>query len=270
MPEGRKTIASTFAELRKSNRLAFMPFISAGYPDLATTRALLPALEAGGASFIEIGFPFSDPIADGPTIQESYTRALSKKIKIADCFAAIAAARPSVSIPLIAMVSYSLVHRQGPDRFFQTARESGLDGLILPDLPPPEADVICQKINAAGLDTVLLIAPTTQPDRRLQIANLCTGFIYYLSISGITGARTDLPADLTSNLKNLRALTDKPVCVGFGISTAQHIAQLKGHADGAIVGSAIVKRITQHATESPGKIADSVKEYCKELLALAR
>ena len=244
-----------------------MPFISAGYPNLATTSALLPALESAGASMIEIGLPFSDPIADGPTIQESYTRALANKIKVGDCFKAVADVRSKVSIPLVAMVSFSIVYRQGLDRFLKSAKESGIDGLILPDLPPPEADATCKKVNAAGLDTILLIAPTTSPQRRAKVAELCTGFIYYLSISGITGERNALPADLAANLAALRSVTNKPICVGFGISTAQHLGQLKGNADGAIVGSAIVKRITQHATETPEKIAQAVGSYCRELLA---
>src|SRR5437868_119971 len=134
MSAARKTIAQTFADLRPHKQLAYMPFISAGYPDLATTRALLPALEHSGASLIEVGLPFSDPIADGPTIQESYTVALSKKIKVADCFKAIADARPNLSIPMVAMVSFSIVYRQGVERFASMARNAGLDGLILPDL----------------------------------------------------------------------------------------------------------------------------------------
>ena len=266
MPAARKTIAQTFAELRPRKQLAFMPFISAGYPDLATTRALLPALERSGASLIEVGLPFSDPIADGPTIQESYTAALSKKIRVAECFNAIADARPNVSIPMVAMVSFSIVYRHGIERFASMAKNAGLDGLILPDLPPPEADAICKTVNAAGLDTILLVAPTTTTERRKQIAALSTGFIYYLSVSGITGERTALPADIVSSLSNLRSVTDKPICVGFGISTPQHLAQLRNHADGAIVGSAIIRKITEHVGEGPEKIAQAVGQFCVDLL----
>ena len=134
----RRSIAQTFASLRDGGRIALMPFIPAGYPDLATTEAALPAMEAAGANLFEVGFPFSDPIADGPTVQESFTVALSKKLKIADVFESIARARPNVSVPLVSMVSYSIVYRYGLERFVAAAQQAGLDGLILPDLPPPE------------------------------------------------------------------------------------------------------------------------------------
>src|SRR6185503_15462962 len=157
----RRSIADTFAQLRAKKQLAFMPFIPAGYPDLATTEKLLPALEQAGASIVEIGIPFSDPIADGPVIQEAFTAALAKKLKLAEVFATVKKARASVSIPLVAMVSYSIGYRYGIERFAATMKESGFDGLILPDLPPPEAKAICEKVLAAGLDTILLVAPTT-------------------------------------------------------------------------------------------------------------
>ena len=262
----RRTIAQTFSELRASGKIALMPFLSAGYPDLATTAAILPALEAAGANLIEIGFPFSDPIADGPTIQESYTVALSHKLKLADIFKMVAAVRPTVGLPLVGMVSYSIVFRYGLDRFVVDAKTAGFDALIIPDLPPPEAQSICTKIRAGGLDTVLLVAPTTTPERRAEIAALSSGFIYYLSISGITGERDKLPADLATNVKALKQLTDKPVCVGFGISKREHVQQLSDIADGVIVGSAFVKRITQHASEGPAAIARALGDYCRELL----
>ena len=266
MPVPRRTIADTFSASRSLGRIALMPFISAGYPDLATTAALLPAIEAAGADLIEIGFPFSDPIADGPTIQESYTAALANKLKLGDIFTTVAAARPKVGLPLVAMVSHSIVYRYGLDRFISDAKAAGFDALLLPDLPPPEAQPVCAKIRAAGLDTVLLVAPTTTPARRREIAGLSSGFVYYLSISGITGARDQLPADLATNVTALKALTDKPICVGFGISKPEHLKQLSGVADGVIVGSAVVKRITQHAGESPEIIARAVGDYCRELI----
>jgi tryptophan synthase alpha chain len=261
----RRSIAETFASSRAKQQIALMPFIPAGYPDLAVTAALLPALESAGANLIEIGFPFSDPIADGPTIQESYTLALSKRLKLTDIFTMIDTVRPTVTLPLVAMVSYSMVYRYGLDRFVADARSAGFDALLIPDLPPPEAQSICARIREGGLDTVLLVAPTTPPQRRREIAALSSGFIYYLSISGITGERDRLPADLIPGVQSLKQLTDRPVCVGFGISKPQHIRQLSGVADGAIVGSAIVKRMTRHASEDPTAIARAVAEYCLEL-----
>lgn len=246
--------------------MALMPFIPAGYPSLAATQAILPALESAGANLIEIGFPFSDPIADGPTIQAAFTAALAKKLHLADIFQTIAQTRPSLSIPLVAMVSYSIVFRYGVERFLRAARESGFDGLILPDLPPPEAQSVCAKVQAAGLDTILLVAPTTPPQRRKEIAGLCSGFVYYLSVAGITGARDRLPADLADNVRQLKQITPLPVCVGFGVSRPEHVAELSTVADGAIVGSAIVKQIQQHETQTPQAIAQATALYCRQLL----
>jgi tryptophan synthase alpha chain len=263
---GRRSIAEVFASLRARGQIALMPFLTAGYPDLATTEACLVAMEAAGASLIEVGFPFSDPIADGPVIQESYTVALSKKLKIGDVFEGIKRARPRVSIPLVSMVSYSIVYRYGVDRFVATAKEAGFDGLILPDLPPPEAEGICERVRAGGLDTILLVAPTTTPRRRAEIAKLSSGFVYYLSVSGITGAREALPVDLAENVRQLKGLTEKPVCVGFGISKAAHVAGLRGVADGAIVGSAVVTRMRSRMHEGADAVAREVGNFTRELL----
>jgi tryptophan synthase alpha chain len=262
----RKTLANVFQELRSRQRIGLLPFIPAGFPDLATTTAVLPALQAAGASAIEVGFPFSDPIADGPTIQEAFTAALAKGVKVADVFAAVAAARPKVTIPLLAMVSYSIMYRYGPDRFLSAAKSAGFDAMIVPDLPPPEAQRVCDVIRSAALDTVLLVAPTTTPQRRREIARLSSGFIYYLSLSGVTGEREHLPADLAEGVRQLRDLTDRPICVGFGISKPSHVAQLQGVADGAIVGSAFVKTMRSHAGKSAQFLADRCGDYARELL----
>ena len=256
-----------FASLRKRGQIALMPFVPAGYPDLATTEAVLPAIERAGGSLIEVGFPFSDPIADGPVVQESFTVALSKKLKIADVFASVARARPNVSIPLVSMVSYSIVFRYGVDRFVAAAKGAGFDGLILPDLPPPEAEAVCDRVRGGGLDTILLVAPTTTPQRRAEIARLSSGFVYYLSVSGITGERDQLPPDLEANVRQLKGLTDRPVCVGFGISKAAHVARLRGIADGAIVGSSVVKRMKGRINDGPAAIASEVAKLMSELLS---
>lgn len=260
-------IAATFEKLRKDNRIALMPFVPAGYPDLSTTAAVLPALEAGGANLIEVGFPFSDPIADGPTIQAAFTQALANKLKVSDVLKMVAATRSKVSVPLVAMVSFSIVYKYGLDRFLTDAAAAGFDGLILPDLPPPEAQRFCEKVWKAGLDTILLVAPTTQPERRREIARLSSGFIYYLSVSGITGERDTLPADLAENVSSLRKMTPVPVCVGFGISKPSHVRQLQPVADGAIVGSALVKQMTERLSDGPAAIADTARTYCESLAA---
>ncbi len=260
-------IAATFENLKKQNRIALMPFVPAGYPDLATTAAVLPALEAGGADLIEIGVPFSDPIADGPTIQAAFTKALANKLKVSDVLKTVAGVRANVNVPIIAMVSFSIVYKYGLDRFLTDAKSHGFDGLILPDLPPPEAQRVCEKVWNAGLDTILLVAPTTTTERRKEIAKLSSGFIYYLSVSGITGERDALPLDLSQNLVELRNITDKPVCVGFGISKPSHISQLRDVADGAIVGSALVKKMTERLSDGSEAIADIATTYTRELAA---
>jgi tryptophan synthase alpha chain len=266
----RRSIAETFAALRQKKQIAFMPFVPAGYPDLQTTAKLLPALENAGANVIEVGIPFSDPIADGPVVQEAFTRALEKGLKLAEVFATIRAARASVSIPLVAMVSFSVAYRQGIEKFAASMKEAGLDGLILPDLPPPEAEAFVAKIRAAGLDTVLLVAPTTSLERRKEIARLSSGFIYYLSVAGITGERNELPKELADGVRQMKAVSDRPVCVGFGISAAAHLKQLAGVADGAIVGSAVVRRITENVGKGSDGIVEGVSSYCRELLREVR
>jgi tryptophan synthase alpha chain len=265
MAKTPRSITQSFAE-RRGRGIGLVPFLPAGYPNLDTTAATLSAVDAAGAAAIEIGFPFSDPIADGPTIQQSFTAALARKVKVSDIFALIRQSAPQVSAPLIGMLSYSIVFRYGVERFFADSRAAGLSGLIIPDLPPPEANKICRQIRAAGLDTILLIAPTTTAERRAEITGMCSGFVYYLSVSGITGAREDLPPDLAENVRQLRSMTDRPICVGFGISKPKHLSALNGIADGAIVGSAIVKRITELSSESPSMIAQAIGDYCRSLI----
>ncbi len=259
-------IRQTFARLKQAGRIAMMPFIPAGYPDLATTAATITALASAGADLIEIGFPFSDPIADGPTIQEAFTEALASKLRVDEIFETIRRVRAGVLLPIVGMVSYSIVYRYGLQRFVTDAVASGFDGLIVPDLPPPEAQSVCKTIRAAGLDTILLVAPTTTPERRAEIVRLSSGFIYYLSVSGITGERNQLPADLADNVAAIKKLSDRPVCVGFGLHTAAQVADLAKVADGAIVGSAFVKRMKQHVGEGPEAIAGVAAAYCRELV----
>jgi tryptophan synthase alpha chain len=252
-----------FEGLKKRGRVGVLPFIPAGYPDLNATGELLGALERGGASAIEVGIPFSDPIADGPVIQEAFTAALSRGLKLKDILKTVREARSSVSIPLMSMVSYSIVFRYGAQKYFADAKDAGFDGLILPDLPPPEAEGVCEKVRKAGLDTILLVAPTTTQERRKEIGRLSSGFIYYLSVSGITGERQKLPEDLANQLRQLRQASDRPICVGFGIAKREHVGQLSGLADGAIVGSAVVRRMKEKVGK--GMVA-AVEEYCRELV----
>ena len=264
------SIGETFHSIRAANGIALMPFVPAGYPDLETTAACILSLQDAGASLIEIGFPFSDPTADGPTIQGAFTYALEHGVRIAQVIETIRSIRDRVKIPLVAMLSYSIVYRYGLERFVPDLRDAGFAGLILPDLPPPEAQRVCEIVRAGGLDTILLVAPTTARERRMEIARLCSGFVYYLSISGTTGERDQLPADLSANVRELTSNTDVPVCVGFGISRAAHVKQLRGIADGAIVGTAFVRRMKENLGLGPQVIADVLGRYARELLGLQR
>lgn len=268
-PSRNPSVRQAFEALRKRGGIGLVPFIPAGYPDLKTTAACLLAAQRGGGTIIELGFPFSDPIADGPVIQESFTRALANKLTISEIFETVASIRDQLTVPLVSMVSYSIVFRFGVERFAKTAYEAGFSGLIIPDLPPPEAQLVCKTIQAAGLETILLIAPSTSPERRKEIAELCTGFIYYLSVAGITGERDALPENLTDNVRQIRELTDRPICVGFGIHRAEHLEQLRGKADGAIVGSAYVKRMTAAIPSGSDSVASAVETYTRELLGSA-
>ena len=266
-------IRSAIARARQQRGIALMPFIAAGFPDLPSTTATIGSMASAGATLIEVGFPFSDPIADGPTIQAAFTEALAKGTKVADVFAAVRDARDKAAtqVPVVAMLSYSVVFRYGLDRFLGDAKTSGFSGLILPDLPPPEAQKVTDTIRAAGLDTVLLVAPTTAQDRRAQIARLCSGFIYYLSFSGITGERDRLPSDVAANVRDLKsAAGDVPVCVGFGIHRPQQVADLVGIADGAIVGTAMVRRMKDSAAGGPQAVAQAAGDYCRDLLSNLR
>ena len=233
-----------FRDLRTAGRKAFIPFVTAGDPDLGTTAKLVSELARRGASLIEIGFPYSDPIADGSVIQASYTRALAHGVTIDDIFAA-AKGWTRFDVPLVSMVSYSLVHRRGPERFVAQAKAAGFSGAIVPDLPVDEAEELAKVAAAVDFKLILLVTPTTPRDRAKRIARLATGFIYCVSIVGITGERAALPAELTEELRWLRTQTDLPLCVGFGISKPEHVRALRDFADGIIVGSALVRRLEQ-------------------------
>jgi tryptophan synthase alpha chain len=267
VPSPLLSLADTFAELRRRRRIGLLPFIPAGYPDLATTGPLLQALEEGGASAVEVGFPFSDPVADGPVIQEAFTHALAAGVRVADVFRTVAAARPVISLPLVAMVSFSIVYRYGLERFAADARQVGFSGVIIPDLPPPEADAVCPKLRSAGLDFVPLVAPNTPDERLSRITSLGSGFVYCLAVAGVTGERKDLSAGIRAYLARLRQATSLPLAVGFGISKPEHIRQLQGHTDGAVVGSALVRQITQFANTGSVAVCQQVRDYCRSLLA---
>lgn len=253
-------IDATFARLREDGRPALMPFVTAGDPDLATTAAIVTELVARGADLIEIGLPYSDPIADGPVVAASYNRALAAGTRLDATFTMLRTLRDGgdarmAATPLVAMVSVSIVHRRGVQRFLDDAVAAGLDGLIVPDLPVEESATLAAEVAERDLRLVPLVTPTTPPDRALSIAGRATGFVYYVAVAGLTGERRELPATLAADLARLRSQTSVPVCVGFGISGPDQIRALAGSADGLIVGSALVRRIAEAAAAGADRAA---------------
>jgi tryptophan synthase alpha chain len=241
-------IDSAFGELRTAKRKAFIPFITAGDPSLRVTVTLIKELARRGAALIEIGFPYSDPIADGRVIQASYTRALASGLRVDNIFASVkqlAQAGEPRGVPLVAMVSYSLVHHRGPERFIAQARGAGFAGVIVPDLPVEEAEDLARLCAGADFKLIQLVTPTTPRERAERIARLSTGFLYCVSVVGITGERARIPPQLLDQLRWLKSQTELPLCVGFGISRPEHVALLRDAADGIIVGSALVRRLEQ-------------------------
>lgn len=244
-------IKNTFNRLKKKNETALIPYLMAGDPDLATTKALILEMEKAGADIIEIGAPFSDPLADGPTIQKAALRSLRNHTSIADVLGMVAEVRTTSRIPLILMTYYNLIFKYGEERFVTDAVAAGLDGLILPDLPPEEAGTLMLLAKKAGLDTIFLLAPTSTNDRIKLVAKVSQGFVYYVSLTGVTGARTGLQQSIAESLQKIKAITNKPVAVGFGISTPEQAAQVAHWgADGVIVGSALVKVIEENIGNS--------------------
>jgi tryptophan synthase alpha chain len=265
-------IDALFRRLRSEGRKAFIPFVTAGDPDLRTTARLVDELSRRGASLIEVGFPYSDPIADGSVIQASYTRALDRGLRVDEIFAAVRQLSDMESfrargVPLVAMVSYSLVHHRGPDRFVAQAKAAGFSGAIVPDLPVDEAAELATVAAGADFKLILLVTPTTPRERAQRIARLSTGFLYCVSVVGITGERQALPPELIAQLKWLRTQTELPLCVGFGISQPEHVRTLRDHADGVIVGSALVKRLEQIGAKPADAVVEEIAAQAQTLAA---
>jgi tryptophan synthase alpha chain len=262
--------------VKTEKRMAFMPFVTAGDPDMPATLDLIREFARRGVDLIEIGFPYSDPIADGPVIQASYTRALANGLHVADIFAGIASLKNETNIPpLVAMVSHAIVFRNGTEQFFQKAKAAGFSGLIIPDLPGDEAGEVAATARANELDLIQLVAPTTPADRAERILKAASGFVYCISVAGTTGVREALPEELQAQLRELRKKTDLPLAVGFGISRPEQVAALRGIADGVIVGSAVVRHLENVAngdarTTSLKSAIDRAGTFAAEMVAAVK
>lgn len=260
-------IEKLFQDLRAKKQQIIIPFLTAGDPDLATTSQLIAEFARRGCPLVEIGIPYSDPIADGPVIQASYCRALGRKIRVDQILEMLHSSRAAHQAITVTMVSYAIMHRIGLEAYVEKSLAAGVAGAIVPDLLVDEAAKLAEICRRRNFSLIQLVTPTTPRDRAIRIAETSTGFLYYVSVTGITGERRDLPAELVENVAWLRQRTSLPVCVGFGISTPEHVKLIAPVADGLIVGSAIVRQLENCL---PGATADQVArigDYVSSLIA---
>ncbi len=238
-------ISRTFEQLRREKKKALIPFITAGYPDLPTTRALIFEFEKCGADLVELGVPFSDPMADGPLIQYASEQSLSHGTTLDDILRLVAAVRRRTSIPIILMGYYTPFFKFGLEQFTRQAAQAGVDGVLVVDLPPEEASEMKCFADRAGLNLIFLLAPTSGPERIDRIVRQASGFIYYVSLTGVTGVRPVLDRTIRRQIATIRKKSSLPIGVGFGISTPEHAKTVARWSDAVVVGSAIIKIISQ-------------------------
>lgn len=238
-------IEKTFRELRKSGKKAFIPYLMAGDPSLENTKEIVLMFEECGADIVELGVPFTDPLADGPVIQRAAERALERGVTLRRVISTVRDLRKRTQIPIVLMTYFNPVFKYGEEKFVKDAKDAGVDGVIIPDLPPDEAVDFMRASRRASLDTIFLLAPTSTQDRIKKVTKASRGFIYYVSITGITGSRLFLDGSLEVLLSEIRRHTDKPIAVGFGVSTPEEASVVSRGSDGVIVGSAIIKRLNE-------------------------
>lgn len=258
-------INEKFKELKSENKKAFIAFITSGDPSLDKTAQLVKALEKAGVDILELGVPFSDPLADGPTIQLASQRALSKGVNLKKIFALVENIRRESQIPIALMTYYNLVLSYGIEKFAIDCQKNGVDGVIVPDLPIEEAEELYKELKKRAMCFIPFISPTSTAPRKIKTASLADGFIYYVSLTGVTGARKKLDSSLIKDLTETKKITkDKPLAVGFGISTVGQVKEIKPYCDGVIVGSAIVKIIEENQTS--GNLAQKVETFVGQLV----
>lgn len=240
---GQSRLDRTFQRLKTKGEKALITYLMAGDPSLAETEQLVLALEQAGADIVELGVPFSDPIADGPVIQQAAERALRSGTTLRNILAMVGHLRVRSQIPLVLMAYYNSIHAFGPERFCREAAAAGVDGLIVPDMPPDEAGPLKGPAAACGLQLIFLLAPTSTAERRAFVARQSNGFVYYVSLTGITGAKLGNVSEIGQSVEQIRKISKTPIAVGFGVTTPEDAAEISAIADGVIVGSAIVKHI---------------------------
>jgi tryptophan synthase alpha chain len=259
-----RRIADALEKCRNSGRLGFIPYLTAGDPDRETTVAVVKMLAAEGADVIELGVPFSDPLADGSINQRAASRALAGGTNLAGVLDMVAELRETESIPLVLFTYFNPIFRMGVDEFSRRASRAGVDGVLVTDLPPEEGEVYRRVLGATGLDPIFMVAPTSDTERRQLIARQTGAFIYYISRTGVTGTREELPAGVREDVARLRLTCNCPVAVGFGISRRAHLEALSGVADAAVVGSALVQCIEE--TGGGPAAVEAVRSLVRELL----
>lgn len=260
-------ISEKFRELKRSGRNGFIPFITAGDPDLATTERLLIELMKAGADIIELGVPFSDPVADGQVIQRASERALRNGVTVHDALTCVRNVRQHIDVPIVLFSYFNPLLQFDPEPFASAARDAGIDGVLVTDLIPEEAESWTQDLLRYRLDPIFLVAPTTSEKRLTQIARQARGFIYAISRAGVTGERDEMTRDAEALVKRVRSISDLPVAVGFGISTAEQVRAVWRFADAAVVGSAIVKQI-ENLGDSPD-LVKRVGDFARSLRAIS-
>jgi tryptophan synthase alpha chain len=260
-------IRDTFVQLKHSGRGGFIPFITAGDPDLATTELLLIELATAGADIIELGVPFSDPVADGEVIQRASERALRKGVTLSDALRCVSNVKQHIDVPIVLFSYLNPLLKFGCDRLAETAKGAGIDGVLITDLVPEEAGPWITSFRGHSVDLIFLVAPTTSDERLTHIARQASGFIYAVSRAGVTGARNEMPRDAEALVKRVRAVSDLSIAVGFGISTAQQVCEVWRFADAVVIGSAIVSEIEKLA-DSP-ELVNRIGEFARSLVTPA-
>jgi tryptophan synthase alpha chain len=253
------SVSSCFQTLRARQQCALIPFLTAGDPNLETTAAALQALDRAGADIIELGVPYSDPLADGPTIQAAATRALQNGVKLADVLQLVEKVSPTIQAPIVLFTYYNPILNLGVEAFLERIKKAGVQGLVVPDLPLEESATLLEPAGRIGIEVILLVAPTSPADRQKAIAHSSQGFVYLVSVTGVTGMRQGMGSNIGEMIAELRTVTDKPIAVGFGISDPAQAKQVKElGADGVIVGSAMVKKLAEEGVES-------LENFCRAL-----
>ncbi len=253
------SVSSCFQTLRARQQCALIPFLTAGDPNLETTAVALQALDRAGADIIELGVPYSDPLADGPTIQAAATRALQNGVKLEDVLQLVEKVRPTIQTPIVLFTYYNPILNMGVESFLTRIKKAGVQGLVVPDLPLEEAATLLEPAMVIGIEVILLVAPTSPADRQKAIAHSSQGFVYLVSVTGVTGMRQGMDHNLGAMIAGLKTVTDKPIAVGFGISDPAQAKQVKElGADGVIVGSAMVKKLAEEGVES-------LENFCRAL-----